>query len=112
MANEFNETYNDQIVRLFPLAAAGWGIVGMSVGVYAAAELAWPFWNFDVPFLTFSRIRPDHTFGVIFAFGGSAAALLLAALEAFGVGTAPAMIAIAGDPRADTEGAADARTSP
>jgi len=22
--------------------------------------------------MTFSRIRPDHTFGVIFAFGGSA----------------------------------------
>src|SRR5574340_1032488 len=72
MATQLNETYNDQIVRLFLLAAAVWGIIGMSVGVYAAAELAWPFWNFDVPFLTFSRIRPDHTFGVIFAFGGSA----------------------------------------
>ncbi len=66
------EVYNDQVVRLFLLAAAVWGIVGMSVGVWIAAELAWPFWNFDVPFLTFSRLRPDHTFGVIFAFGGSA----------------------------------------
>ena len=44
----------------------------MSVGVYIAAELAWPGLNFDVPWLTFSRLRPDHTFGVIFAFGGSA----------------------------------------
>src|SRR5262247_2090610 len=66
------ETYNDQIVRLFLLAAAVWGIVGMAVGVYAAAEMAWPSLNLGVPWLTFSRIRPDHTFGVIFAFGGSA----------------------------------------
>src|SRR5215468_348825 len=66
------ETYNDQIVRLFPLAAAVWGIVGMAIGVYAAAEMAWPSLNLGVPWLTFSRIRPDHTFGVIFAFGGSA----------------------------------------
>jgi cytochrome c oxidase cbb3-type subunit 1 len=66
------ETYNDHVVRLFLLAAAVWGIVGMSVGVYIAAELAWPALNFDIPWLTFSRLRPDHTFGVIFAFGGSA----------------------------------------
>ena len=66
------ETYNDQIVRLFLLAAAVWGIVGMAIGVYAAAEMVWPSLNFGVPWLTFSRIRPDHTFGVIFAFGGSA----------------------------------------
>ena len=66
------ETYNDQIVRLFLLAAAVWGIVGMSIGVYAAAEMVWPAFNFGVPWLTFSRIRPSHTFGVIFAFGGSA----------------------------------------
>jgi len=66
------ETYNDQVVRLFLLAAAVWGIVGMAIGVYIAAELAWPALNFDIPWLTFSRLRPDHTFGVIFAFGGSA----------------------------------------
>jgi cytochrome c oxidase cbb3-type subunit 1 len=66
------ETYNDQIVRLFLLAAAIWGIVGMAIGVYIAAEMAWPWFNLGVPWLTFSRLRPDHTFGVIFAFGGSA----------------------------------------
>jgi cytochrome c oxidase cbb3-type subunit 1 len=66
------ETYNDHVVRLFLLAASIWGVVGMSIGVFAAAQLAWPGLNFDVPWLTFSRIRPDHTFGVIFAFGGSA----------------------------------------
>ncbi|SMB22203.1 Cytochrome c oxidase subunit 1 [Sterolibacterium denitrificans] len=66
------EYYNDRVVRLFLLAAAVWGIVGMLVGMYAAAELAWPALNFEIPWLTFSRLRPDHTFGVIFAFGGSA----------------------------------------
>jgi cytochrome c oxidase cbb3-type subunit 1 len=66
------ETYNDQIVRLFLLAAVIWGAIGMSVGVFAAAQLYWPSLNFGLPWLTFSRIRPDHTFGVIFAFGGSA----------------------------------------
>jgi cytochrome c oxidase cbb3-type subunit 1 len=66
------ETYNDRVVRLFLLAAAVWGIVGMAAGVYAAAELAWPALNLGIPWLTFSRLRPDHTFGVIFAFGGSA----------------------------------------
>ena len=66
------ETYNDHVVRLFLLAASVWGVIGMSVGVFAAAQLAWPALNFDVPWLTFSRIRPNHTFGVVFAFGGSA----------------------------------------
>src|SRR5215510_7986800 len=44
----------------------------MAIGVYVAAELVWPDLNFGVPWLSFSRLRPDHTFGVIFAFGGSA----------------------------------------
>ncbi|RAP55709.1 cytochrome-c oxidase, cbb3-type subunit I [Oleiagrimonas sp. MCCC 1A03011] len=66
------ETYNDKVVRQFLLAASVWGIIGMSVGLMAAAQLAWPTLNFGVSWLTFSHIRPDHTFGVIFAFGGSA----------------------------------------
>ncbi|MEO7066940.1 MAG: cbb3-type cytochrome c oxidase subunit I, partial [Rhodanobacter sp.] len=66
------EYYNDRVVRQFLLAAAVWGIIGMSVGVYLAAELMWPGLNFDISWLTFSHLRPDHTFGVIFAFGGSA----------------------------------------
>lgn len=70
MAKE--ETYDDGVVRLFLLAAAVWGVVGMSIGVLAAGQLAWPALNFDVSWLTFSRIRSNHTFGVIFAFGGSA----------------------------------------
>ncbi|MFS8608383.1 MAG: cytochrome-c oxidase, cbb3-type subunit I [Gammaproteobacteria bacterium] len=67
-----NETYNDDVVRLFLLAATVWGVIGMAVGVLVAAQLAWPALNFDIPWLTFSRLRPDHTLGVIFGFGGSA----------------------------------------
>ncbi|MGE0801705.1 MAG: cytochrome-c oxidase, cbb3-type subunit I [Lautropia sp.] len=66
------EVYNDGIVRNFLLAAAVWGIVGMAIGVLAAAQLAWPGLNFDVSWLTFSRIRPNHTFGIIFGFGVTA----------------------------------------
>ena len=49
-----------------------WGIVGMLVGLIIAAQLIWPQLNFDVPYLTYSRLRPLHTNAVIFAFGGSA----------------------------------------
>ncbi len=66
------ETYNDKVVRQFVLATVVWGIIGMSFGLLAAAQLAWPALNFDTSWLTFSHIRPDHTFGVIFAFGGNA----------------------------------------
>ena len=65
-------TYNYKVVRQFAIMAVVWGIVGMAVGVYIAAEMAWPFLNFDIPWLTFSHLRPVHTNVVIFAFGGCA----------------------------------------
>lgn len=67
-----NETYNDTVVRQFAIMTVIWGIVGMLVGVLIAAQMAWPALNFDIPWLTFSRLRPLHTNAVIFAFGGSA----------------------------------------
>jgi cytochrome c oxidase cbb3-type subunit 1 len=66
------ETYNYKVVRQFAIMTVVWGIVGMLVGVFIAAQLAWPALNFDIPYLTFSRLRPLHTNAVIFAFGGSA----------------------------------------
>jgi len=66
------QTYNYKVVRQFAIMTIVWGIVGMLVGVYIAAELAWPALNFDLPWLTFSRLRPLHTNAVIFAFGGCA----------------------------------------
>jgi cytochrome c oxidase cbb3-type subunit 1 len=70
MAN--TETYNYKVVRQFALMTLVWGVVGMLVGVIIAAQLCWPALNFDVPWLTFGRLRPLHTNAVIFAFGGSA----------------------------------------
>jgi cytochrome c oxidase cbb3-type subunit I len=64
-------TYNYTVVRQFTIMTVVWGIVGMAVGVWIAAELAWPALNFDIPWLTYSRLRPLHTNAVIFAFGGS-----------------------------------------
>ncbi len=65
-------TYNYKVVRQFTVMTVVWGIVGMLVGVLIAAELVWPQINMDIPWLTFSRLRPLHTNAVIFAFGGSA----------------------------------------
>jgi cytochrome c oxidase cbb3-type subunit 1 len=62
--------YKLDVVRKFAVMTVVWGIVGMAVGVYIASELAWPALNFDLPWLTFSRLRPLHTNAVIFAFGG------------------------------------------
>ena len=64
------ETYNDKVVRQFVVATVLWGVVGMLVGVVIAAQLAFPALNFDIPWLTYSRLRPLHTNAVIFAFGG------------------------------------------
>ena len=66
------EQYNYDIVRKFTIMALVWGLLGMTVGVYIASELAWPFLNFDIPEITFGRLRPVHTTLVIFGFGGSA----------------------------------------
>ena len=66
------DTYNYRIVRQFAVMTLVWGVVGMAVGVWIAAQLVWPALNFDVPWLSFGRLRPLHTNAVIFAFGGSA----------------------------------------
>ena len=65
-------TYNYKVVRQFTIMTVVWGIVGMLVGVVIAAQLVLPALNFDIPWLTYSRLRPLHTNAVIFAFGGSA----------------------------------------
>jgi len=66
------EQYNYDIVKKFAIMSLVWGVVGMSVGVYIASELAWPFLNFDSAYFSFGRFRPVHTGAVIFGFGGSA----------------------------------------
>ena len=69
MAN--STTYNDRVVRQFAWATVIWGIIGMLVGVFIAAQLIWPELGAGIPWLSYGRLRPLHTNGVIFAFGGS-----------------------------------------
>jgi cytochrome c oxidase cbb3-type subunit I len=69
---DHNATYNDKVVRQFAIMTIVWGIVGMTVGAFIAAELIWPALNFNLPWLSYGRLRPLHTNAVIFAFGGSA----------------------------------------
>ncbi len=64
--------YNYTVVRRFAIMTVVWGLVGMAVGVLLALQLAWPVFNFEVPWLSYGRLRPLHTNAVIFAFGGSA----------------------------------------
>ena len=66
------ESYDYLVVKQFSIMTVVWGIVGMGVGVLIAAQLLWPELNFDLPWLSYGRLRPLHTNAVIFAFGGSA----------------------------------------
>jgi len=63
--------FNDKVVRQFLLASVIWGAVGMLVGVLIAAQLRYWQLNFDLPWLTFGRLRPPHTNALIFAFVGN-----------------------------------------
>src|SRR5689334_16645274 len=65
-------SYNYRVVRQFAVMAVVWGVVGMLVGVFIAAELIWPDLNLGLPWLSYGRLRPLHTNAVIFAFGGCA----------------------------------------
>lgn len=63
--------YVDDVIRKFVIAAVFWGVVGFLMGDFIAWQLAFPVLNFDLPWTTFSRLRPVHTSAVIFAFGGN-----------------------------------------
>ena len=71
-ASAVDTQYNYEIVKKFAIMALVWGVLGMIAGTYIAAELAFPFLNFNTPEITFGRLRPVHTTLVIFGFGGSA----------------------------------------
>jgi cytochrome c oxidase cbb3-type subunit 1 len=66
--------YMDGVVRFGVVATMFWGAVGMLVGVVIALQLAFPniFYFPDFGWLNYGRLRPLHTSGVVFAFGGNA----------------------------------------
>ena len=65
--------YDDELIKVGIFAATFWGVVGMLVGVIIASQLAFPEFLYfkEFGFLNFGRLRPVHTSGVIFAFGGN-----------------------------------------
>ncbi len=65
-------TYDDDITRKFATFTVIWGLVGTLAGLLIALQLAFPSLSFNLPFLTFGRLRPLHTNAAIFAFAGNA----------------------------------------
>jgi cytochrome c oxidase cbb3-type subunit 1 len=63
--------YNMGPIKFASAIAMFWGIAGFTVGLIIACQLAWPALNFDLPWISFGRLRPLHTSAVIFAFGGN-----------------------------------------
>src|SRR5690554_4836565 len=70
-ANSHQQHYNYDVVKYFCVTACVYLMLGTGVGVWIASELAWPFLNFDIPYITFGRLRPVHTNIVVYGFGGS-----------------------------------------
>ncbi len=64
--------YHDKVVRQFSVMSVIWGVVGMFVGVFIAAQLAFPEMTDGIAWLSYGRLRPLHTNAVIFAFGVTA----------------------------------------
>ncbi len=62
--------YDDDPVRWGVIATVFWAVVGFSVGLIIALQLAFPSLNIE-PYYNFGRLRPLHTSGVVFAFGGN-----------------------------------------
>ena len=69
--NTVTSKYDNQVVRFFTAAAVFWVIFGLTAGVYIALQMAYPYFNLDCEWISFGRLRPVHTSGVIFAFGGN-----------------------------------------
>jgi cytochrome c oxidase cbb3-type subunit 1 len=62
--------YDDDPIRWGVIATVFWSVIGLLVGLIIALQLAYPALNVE-PYLNFGRLRPVHTSGVIFAFGGN-----------------------------------------
>ena len=63
--------YFDGPIKFATIASLFWGVAGFLIGDILAWRLAVPALNFDLPWISFGRLRPLHTSAVIFAFGGN-----------------------------------------
>jgi cytochrome c oxidase cbb3-type subunit I len=66
------QRYYDDPIKVGIILAMIWAVIGMAVGVWVALLLAFPEFTFDAGWASFGRLRPVHTSGVIFGFGGNA----------------------------------------
>jgi cytochrome c oxidase cbb3-type subunit 1 len=66
------DEYYDDPSKIGIVLAMAWAAVGMFVGVWVATLMAYPDLTFDAGWSSFGRLRPVHTSGVIFGFGGNA----------------------------------------
>ncbi len=64
-------TYDNKLSKMFLYATVLWGVVALLVGLTAAFELIFPNMSGGISWLVFSRLRPLHTNGAIFAFVGN-----------------------------------------
>ncbi|PQM27208.1 cytochrome-c oxidase, cbb3-type subunit I [Sphingopyxis lindanitolerans] len=64
--------YDDDPVRWGVIATIAWGVAGLAAGLFIALQLAYPVLNLGIEYTSFGRLRPLHTSGVVFAFGGNA----------------------------------------
>ena len=72
MTNQSQNYYQDDIVVRLIQFSVVWAILAMVAGVYIAAELIWPTIDFGQYWLSFGRLRPLHTNGIVFGFAVSA----------------------------------------
>ncbi|MFK8078593.1 MAG: cytochrome-c oxidase, cbb3-type subunit I [Granulosicoccus sp.] len=71
-SNERLKEYYDDPTKVGIILSIFWGVVGMSVGDWVAWLMAYPEFTFDAAWASYGRLRPVHTSGVIFGFGGNA----------------------------------------
>ncbi|WFE77273.1 cytochrome-c oxidase, cbb3-type subunit I [Roseinatronobacter sp. S2] len=64
--------YCDAPVRFGVIMTLIWAVVGMAVGLWLATLMYWPEATPLWPATSYGRLRPVHTSGVIFGFGGNA----------------------------------------
>ena len=66
------DRYFDDPSRMGIILAMVWVVPALFVGDWVAWQLAYPDLTFDAAWSSFGRLRPVHTTGVIFGFGGNA----------------------------------------
>ncbi|MGE0774355.1 MAG: cytochrome-c oxidase, cbb3-type subunit I [Sphingomonadaceae bacterium] len=66
------ESYYDDPSKAGIVIAMAWAVFAMFIGDWVAWLLAFPDLTFDAAWSSFGRLRPVHTTGIIFGFGGNA----------------------------------------